>query len=133
MGRKVLFLLGLVSAVYGGWLVRHEGHINAMCNAQVTHPKDGFIISSQCLNVVWPYSEGFALILLGAIFVFAALMLTRRVMAGEHQYMKDLKKGKYSRENDHLNAYNFNIQIPNVKIHVGAGMHHGRHSIPDDE
>lgn len=69
-------------------------------------------MSASCLNIVWPYSEGFALMILGAVFVFAALMLTRRVMAGERQYMKDLKAGRYDRENDHRNAYHFNLQVP---------------------
>jgi hypothetical protein len=131
MGRKILFVLGLVSAAYGGWMVHHEGAINARCNADVANPGKGFTISSQCLNIVWPYSEGFLLLIFGAIFVFAGLMLTRRVMAGEHQYMKDLKAGKYNRENDHLNAYNFNIQIPNVRI--GARSHPGGRYYPHDE
>jgi len=118
MGRRLLFVLGLLFAAYGGWIVQHEGTINRLCNAEVTHPSQGFTVSAQCLNIVWPYSEGFLLMLFGAILVFAALMLTRRVMSGERQYMKDLKAGKYSRENDHMNAYNFNIQLP---IKVGAG------------
>jgi hypothetical protein len=116
MVRKVLFVLGLACAVVGGWTVHHMGALNNACNAQVADPKSGFTVSSQCLNIVWPYSGGFVLLLAGAIFVFAGLMLTRRVMAGEHQYMKDLKAGKYSRENDHLNAYNFSVQMPRPRL-----------------
>jgi hypothetical protein len=111
-------------------MIHHEGAINSACNSNVLDPQHGFIVSSQCLNIVWPYSEGFILVIGGAIFVFAALMLTRRVMSGERQYMKDLKAGKYSRENDHLNAYHFNIQIPNVKI--GAGARVNARDIPPD-
>ncbi len=120
MVRKILFVLGLACAVAGGWMVHHMTAVNDACNAQLVDPPHGATVSAQCLNIVWPYSEGFVLLLAGAIFVFAALMLTRRVMAGEHQYMKDLKAGKYNRENDHLNAYNFNIQIPNVRVGVGS-------------
>ncbi len=129
MGRRVLFVLGLACAVYGGWLVHHETALNNACNAEVANPTHGTSISSQCLNIVWPYSEGFVLILLGAIFVFAALMLTRRVMAGEHQYLKDIKAGKYDRGVDHLNSYNFNIQIPRVSVASGRGV--WRHT-PDE-
>jgi len=118
MGRRLFFVLGLVCAAYGGWVVHHEEAINRLCNAEVTDPSRGFVVSSRCLNIVWPYSEGFLLMLLGAILVFAGLMLTRRVMAGERQYMKDLKAGRFSRDNDHANAYNFNIQLPH---NVGAG------------
>src|SRR5580692_3252794 len=106
MVRRLFFVLGLACAVYGGWMVHHETSLNDACNAQVTNPAHGLSVSSQCLNIVWPYSEGFVLILAGAIFVFAALMLTRRIMAGEHQYMKDLKAGKFNRDVDHLNSYN---------------------------
>jgi hypothetical protein len=120
MGRRLFFVLGLVAAAYGGWLVHHEEALNSYCNGEVSNPTHGFVIPSKCLNIVWPYAEGFALLIVGAIFVFAALMLTRRVMAGEHQYMKDLKAGKYDRENDHHNAYNFNLQIPTVRISFGA-------------
>jgi len=125
MGRRLLFVLGLVCTAYGGWIVHHEGTINRICNAEVANPSRGLTISSQCLNIVWPYSEGFMLMLFGAILVFAALMLTRRVMSGERQYMKDLKAGKYSRENDYKNAYNFNLQLPTNK--VGAGSRSSSH------
>ncbi|HEY5303644.1 MAG TPA: hypothetical protein VIJ86_06260 [Acidimicrobiales bacterium] len=130
MVRRLLFVLGLACAVYGGWMVHHETSLNDACNAQVANPAHGLSVSSQCLNIVWPYSEGFVLILAGAIFVFAALMLTRRVMAGEHQYMKDLKAGKYNRDNDHLNSYNFNIQIPRASM--GAGRADWRHAPPNE-
>ena len=117
MGRRLLFVLGLVCASAGGWIIQHEGAINNACNAQATNPARGVTVSASCLNIVWPYSEGFALLIVGAIFVFAGLMLTRRVMAGERQYMKDLKAGRYDRENDHRNAYHFNLQVP---TRVGA-------------
>ena len=120
MGRRLLFLLGLAAAVCGGLVVQREGKLNAYCNAVVARPSHGFTIPPKCVNIVWPYAEGFCLVILGAIFVFAALMLSRRVMSGERQYMKDLKAGKYSRENDHNNSYNFNIQVPTVKIGSGA-------------
>jgi len=119
MGRRLLFVLGLACAAYGGWIVHHESAINRVCNAEVADPTRGFTISPQCLNIVWPYSEGFSLMLLGAILVFAALMWSRRVMSGEAQYRKDLKAGRYSRANDYMNAYNFNIQLPHK---VGAGQ-----------
>ena len=112
MGRRLLFVLGLICAAAGGWIVHHEGALNNACNSQVTNPSRGFAVSASCLNIVWPYSEGFGLLILGAVFVFGGLMLTRRVMAGEHQYIKDLKSGRYDRENDHRNAYHFNLQIP---------------------
>lgn len=117
MGRRLLFVLGLICAATGGWIVHREGAINSACNAQVTNPSRGFTVSASCLNIVWPYSEGFALLILGAVFVFAGLMLTRRVMAGERQYMKDLKAGRYDRENDHHHAYHFNLQ---VSTRIGA-------------
>jgi len=116
MGRRLIFVLGLVCAAYGGWIVHHESAINATCNAAVAHPVNGFIVPTECLNVVWPYSEGFALLILGCVFVFAGLILTRRVMSGERQYLKDLKAGKYDRANDHLNAYNFNLTAPRPRV-----------------
>jgi hypothetical protein len=122
MARRILFFLGLVCAATGGWIVQHETTISNMCNAQVANPAHGFSVSPQCLNIVWPYSSGFLLLLGGAVFVFAALMLTRRVMAGEHQYMKDLKAGKFDHENDHLNAYNFNLSMPRVKVGARPGL-----------
>ena len=129
MGRRILFVLGLVFAATGGWIVHHETSISDMCNAQVANPDHGFSVSPQCLTIVWPYSEGFLLLLGGAIFVFAARMLTRRVMAGEHQYMKDLKAGKFDHENEHLNAYNFNLSMPQVKVGARPGM---REAPPDE-
>ena len=126
MGRRLLFVLGS----YGGWIVHHESAINRMCNAELTRSSSGYSVSPQCLSIVWPYSEGFVLVLLGAILVFAALLWTRRVMAGERQYMKDLRAGKYDRENDHMNAYNFNIQVPNK---VGAGRRPSPREAPSDE
>ena len=111
-------------------MVHHESAINRMCNAELTRPSQGYSVSPQCLGIVWPYSEGFVLVLLGAILVFAALLLTRRVMAGERQYMKDLRAGKYDRENDHMNAYNFNIQLPNK---VGAGRRPSAREATSDE
>ena len=112
MLRRILFVLGLASAVYGGWLIHHEDKINTACNANIIDPKRGFTVSAQCLNIVWPYSVGFISVILGGLLVFAALMISRRVMSGERQYMKDLKSGKYSHENDHLNAYHFHLQMP---------------------
>ena len=129
MGRRILFFLGLAFAATGGWIVHHETSVSNACNAQVANPDHGFSVSPQCLNIVWPYSEGFLLLLGGAIFVFAALMLTRRVMAGEHQYMKDLKAGKFDHENDHLNAYNFNLSMPRVKVGARSGL---REAPPDE-
>lgn len=116
MARKILFVLGLTCAVVGGWTLHHMTAVNDACNAQIADPRTGSTVNSRCLNIIWPYCAGFVLLLAGAIFVFAALMVTRRVMAGEHQYMKDLKAGKYSRENDHRNAYNFNIQMPRPRL-----------------
>ena len=89
-----------MAAVYGVWLVHHEEALNSSRSAEVANPTHGFTIPSQCLNIVWPYAEGFVLLIAGAIFVFAALILTLRVMSGERQYLKDVKAGKYDREND---------------------------------
>ena len=125
MIRRILFLLGLVSAVYGGWIIHGENSINRLCNANMVNPRQGVIVSTRCLNIVWPYSEGFIAVIGGGLMVFAALMLTRRVMSGERQYMKDLKAGRYSRENDHLNSYNFSLQKPVTKATVGASRHAG--------
>ena len=130
MGRRLLFVLGLVSAAYGGWLFFHERAMNAWCDSAVSDPQQGFAINPQCLNIVWPYAGGFLLVITGALLIFAALMLTRRVMSGEHQYMKDLKAGKYNRENDHHNSYNFNPQLPTVKI--GAGSRPGLRDAPHE-
>ena len=110
MGRRLLFVLGLIGAATGGWIVHHEKAISDACNAAAMNPSSGITVSPTCINIVWPYSEGFALLIVGAIFVFAGLMLTRRVMSGERQYMKDLRAGRYDRENDHLNAHHFNLQ-----------------------
>lgn len=107
-----MFVLGLASAVYGGWLVHREGALNSYCNAAVAHPVRGFSVPARCLNIVWPYAEGFVFAVLGGLLVLAGLLLTRRSMAGERRYMKDLKAGRYSRDNDHLNAYNFTLQRP---------------------
>ena len=122
MGRRLLFVLGLVSAAYGGWLFNHERTLNAWCNSAVADPRQGFTINAKCLNIVWPYAEGFLLVIVGALLIFAALMMTRRVMSGEHQYLKDLKAGKYNRENDHNNSYNFDLQLPTVKIGAGSRL-----------
>lgn len=116
MGRRLLFILGLVFAAYGGWLVHREGALNAYCNAVVANPAHGITVPAKCLTIVWPYAEGFFFTVAGAIVVFAALVRTRRVMAGEHQYLKDLKAGKYSRENDHLNAHNFTTKHRTVTL-----------------
>ena len=113
--RRLLLLLGLAAAVYGGWLIHHEGAINSACNNNVIDPKGGLSVSSQCLNIVWPYSEGFILLVGGAVCTLASIIWSRRVMAGERRYMKDLKSGKFSRENDHLNSYNFTLQKSPVK------------------
>ena len=120
MGRRLLFILGLVSAAYGGWLVHHEGVLTAYCNAVVANPTHGLTVPAKCLPIVWPYAAGFSFTVVGAIVVFAALVWTRRVMAGEHQYLKDLKAGKYSRENDYLNAYNFTAKHPTVTLRGDA-------------
>lgn len=114
MARRLLFLLGLVAAAYGGYIVHHEQVINNLCNAELANPSDNFTVSSQCLNIVFPYSEGFVLMLVGAVLTFAALVWSRRVMAGERKYLKDVRAGKYDRENDHLNAHHFNLQKPNA-------------------
>ena len=106
----MLFVLGLIGAAAGGWIVHHEKAISDACNAAAMNPSSGVTVSPTCINIVWPYSEGFALLIVGSIFVFAGLMLTRRVMSGERQYMKDLRAGRYERENDHLNAHHFNLQ-----------------------
>jgi hypothetical protein len=129
MGRRLLFFMGLIFASYGGWMVHHESRINASCNTALANNSRGLAVSSQCLNIVWPYCEGFVLLVAGALFVFGGLLWTRRIMAGEHQYLKDLKNGKYSRENDHLNSYNFNIKLPSIKIGAGArgGLFDARH------
>ena len=112
MGRRLLFILGLFSAAYGGWVVHHEVALNNFCNAQSVNPTQGFVFSPQCLNIVWPYSEGFALLILGAVLVVGALVWSRRTMAGERQYLKDLRAGKFTRDNDHLNSYNFPARAP---------------------
>ena len=112
MGRRLFFILGLASAVYGGWVVHHEVGLNNFCNAQLVSPKQGFVFSPQCLNIVWPYSEGFALLIIGAVLVVGTLVWPRRTMAGERQYLKDLRAGKFSRANDHLNSYNFPARTP---------------------
>jgi hypothetical protein len=107
-----------VAAAYGGWRVHHVEVLNNFCNAEVANPTHGFVIPAQCVNIVWPYAEGFALLIAGAVFVFAGLILTRRMMSSERQYLKDLKAGKYDRDNDHHNADDFNLQIPTLKMNA---------------
>lgn len=131
MGRRLLFVLGLLSAVYGGWLVHREGALNAYCNAEMSNPAHGITVPARCVDIVWPYAEGFLFTVVGATFVFAALILTRRVMAGERQYMKDLKAGKYSRDNDHLNAYNFATKNPTVTL--GGDSRRGLYDLDSGE
>ena len=104
MFRRLLLVLGLAGAAYGGWLVHHEQGINDACNANIVDPKRGVTVSSQCLNIVWPYGLGFACLILGVLFVTAGLLMTRRIMSGERQYLRDLRAGKFDHENDHLNS-----------------------------
>ena len=110
MGRRLLLLVGLATAIYGGWLVHREGAVNVACDNNVLDPRGGLSVSSKCLNIVWPYAEGFVLLIGGAICVLAALVWSRRVMAGERRYLKDVRAGKFNHENDHLNSYNFTPQ-----------------------
>lgn len=131
MGRRLLFILGLGSAALGGWLLHHEGVLNARCNDDVAHSTQSTSTTSQCIDIIWPYAEGFLFLVLGALLVFSAMLLTRRVMSGERQYMKDVKAGKYSRENDHLNAYNFNTKKPTLTLRGEA--HGGLFDGDDDE
>ncbi len=112
MGRRLLFVLGLASAIYGGWLVHREGTLNAYCNALASRPTLGFSVPPRCPDIGGPDAGGFVFAVLGGLFVFAGLVLTRRTRAGERRYLKDLKAGRYSRENDHLNAHHFNLQRP---------------------
>lgn len=131
MMRRLLFLVGLAATVYGGWLVHREGAINVACNSNEISAKGGIIVSAQCVNIVWPYAEGFILLIGGAFLVLTALIWSRRAMAGERKYLRDVRAGKFSRENDHLNAHNFNLQKPPAATGVdwrrdgrGSGLDH---------
>jgi hypothetical protein len=110
--RRIFFLAGLAGVSYGGWLLHREHGVSTLCNSRVFNPKSGVFVPVRCYNEVWPYSIAFGALILGLLCFLAALLITRRVMSGERQYLRDMRAGKFDRENDHLHALNLTVTTP---------------------
>jgi hypothetical protein len=79
--RYIVAFLGLVTAGVGVWLIVIEQPKNAACNA--VHPTLSQLTttgtSSTCLNIVWFYFGGFALVAFGALTLVIASAMARKV------------------------------------------------------
>jgi type III secretory pathway component EscV len=81
MVRSIVAFLGLVTAGVGIWLITIEQPKNAACNA--SHPTISHLtqvgVGSSCLNIVWSYFGGFALLAFGILTVTVAFVMSRKV------------------------------------------------------
>jgi uncharacterized membrane protein len=79
--RSIVAFLGLVVTGVGIWLIAIEQPKNAACNA--SHPTVSQLtqtgVGTSCLNIVWSYFGGFALVALGILTVTIALAMMRKV------------------------------------------------------
>jgi hypothetical protein len=81
MMRSIVAFLGLVATGVGIWLIAIEQPKNAACDA--SHPTINQLtqvgVGTSCLNIVWSYFGGFALVAFGILTLTVALVMMRKL------------------------------------------------------
>jgi hypothetical protein len=84
MIRGFFVLVGGFAVAFGIWLITVQNVHNRACNA--AHPTLGQLtgqgMSSECLNIVWYYFCGFALLAFGLIAMVTAVSMMRKQRRG---------------------------------------------------
>jgi hypothetical protein len=80
MTRAFFFVVGAAFAGVGVWLIAHENVTNNACNAAhaTLGQLSGVGETSACLNIVWYYFGGFALLAIGFISMVTAVSMMKR-------------------------------------------------------
>jgi hypothetical protein len=91
MSRAFFFVVGAALAGVGVWLIVHEQVRNNACNA--AHATLGQIggvgETAACLNVVWYYFGGFALLAIGFISMVTAVSMMKRRRPGPRRQVEE--------------------------------------------
>jgi predicted lipid-binding transport protein (Tim44 family) len=82
MTRFFAFILGLGATGYGVWIIVSDNSRNTACNA--SNPNIGGLttnigMGSGCLNIVWVYFLGFALLSFGILLTVVAASMMRKM------------------------------------------------------
>jgi phage shock protein PspC (stress-responsive transcriptional regulator) len=91
MTRIIVFLVGLGATTYGVWIIASDNSRNTACNA--SHPTVGGLSSSigmgsGCLNIVWVYFLGFALLAFGLLAMVVAMSMMRKLRKRRGKYVE---------------------------------------------
>jgi hypothetical protein len=92
MTRFVAFLVGLASTSYGVWIIASDNSRNTACNATAsTVGKTSTTLglgASGCLNIVWVYFLGFALLSFGLLLMVVAMTMMRKLQKRRGKYVE---------------------------------------------
>jgi uncharacterized membrane protein len=82
MTRFIAFIVGLSATTYGVWIIVSDNSRNTACNA--TNQNIGGLPSTigmgtGCLNIVWVYFLGFALLCFGILLMVVAMSMMRKI------------------------------------------------------
>jgi hypothetical protein len=91
MTRVVVFIFGLAATTYGVYIIVSDNSRNTACNA--SHPTIGGLSSSigmgsGCLNIVWVYFLGFALLAFGLLAMVVAMSMMRKLRKRKGKYVE---------------------------------------------
>jgi predicted lipid-binding transport protein (Tim44 family) len=90
MTRFVAFIVGLAATSYGVWIIASDNSRNTACNA--TQSNVGKVtttlgLGSGCLNIVWVYFLGFALLSFGVLLMIVAMTMMRKMRKRRGKYV----------------------------------------------
>lgn len=91
MTRFIAFVVGLGATGYGVWIIVSDNSRNTACNA--AHPNVGSLstsigMGSGCLNIVWVYFLGFALLSFGLLLIVVAVSMMRKLRGRRGKYVE---------------------------------------------
>jgi len=101
MFRRACFVIGFALM---GWavVVIRAAHVQALRCSSTDVTKATNILSGSCTQSTWPYLQGFALLIGGALLIIMGLALGSSRSSNERkmerQYRKDLKAGKFTHD-----------------------------------
>ena len=117
---RFAFVIGLTLMGWAVFVIR-AAHVQAVTCAGADVTKATTILAGSCAQSTWPYLQGFALLIGGALLIISGLAMgsarssTERKM--ERAYRKELKAGKFD--------YDPTAQVTDATVRGRLSMHHG--------
>jgi len=100
MTRWMFFFVSLATVATGATIIATEHKQDAVCNAYNSHGAT-LGMNSNCLGVVGLYFTGFALVVVGLLFLVATIVVIKKRSRGEERRRSSARRGtlRKSRQN----------------------------------